>query len=198
MLTREEKFFQKQLNIYRLHELVDHIINGVANGGPFILSPALLCKLHGVAMQGLLVEPGCLRKGEVSISNSPHKPPSWVEVEAMVNSLCEYVNLHWQKYDLVYLASFVMWRLNYIHPFLNGNGRVSRAAAYLVLCCKFGKHLPAKNSIIEQILQDRQNYYHALHLVDAGYEHSKNIEASMEPLVHLMSHMLTEQLKANF
>jgi Fic family protein len=48
------------------------------------------------------------------------------------------VNLWWQSADPVALATFVLWRLNNIHPFINGNGRTARAATYFVLCVKAG------------------------------------------------------------
>lgn len=57
---------------------------------------------------------------------------------------CKYVQNEWNSRDLVHLASFVPWRLNWIHPFGNGNSRFARAAAYLTLYKKYGQLLPAK------------------------------------------------------
>ncbi len=55
-----------------------------------------------------------------------------------------------------------MWRLNWIHPFTDGNGRTSRAVSYLVLCIRLQMLLPGKLTIPEQIEQNRTPYYKAL------------------------------------
>jgi Fic/DOC family/Transposase DDE domain len=34
------------------------------------------------------------------------------------------------------LAAFALWNLNYIHPFIEGNGRTARAACYYLICMK--------------------------------------------------------------
>jgi Fic family protein len=59
-----------------------------------------------------------------------------------------------------------MWRLNWIHPFADGNGRTSRAASYLVLCVRSGSALPGTNTIPEQISKAKASYYDALEAAD--------------------------------
>lgn len=68
-----------------------------------------------------------------------------------------------------------MWRLNWIHPFLDGNGRTSRAVSYLVLCARLGFWLPGTKTIPEQIVETREHrkrYYDALQAADACTEGS--------------------------
>ena len=48
------------------------------------------------------------------------------------------VNRAWEKADELTLGAYVLWRLNHIHPFINGNGRTARAASYFVICLKLG------------------------------------------------------------
>ena len=48
------------------------------------------------------------------------------------------VNRNWDRIDPVFLAAYVYWKINYIHPFINGNGRTSRVVSYYVLCLKNG------------------------------------------------------------
>lgn len=194
-----ERLVLKQANLYRLQEIADHIVIGaVSNTAPFVLTSGDVKKLHGVAMHSLLKSPGEFRQCEVEIQNSPHQPPSWVEVKGHMDGLCDYVNKNWHERDLVHLAAFVMWRLNWIHPFENGNGRTSRACSYMVLCIKHGGLLPARNSIIEQIMRNREPYYQALRIADVAYERSKSIDAALKPLEGLLTSLLVTQLKANF
>jgi Fic family protein len=80
----------------------------------------------------------------------------------MVEDLCDYVNGQWTTRTALHLAAYVMWRLNWIHPFTDGNGRTSRAASYLVLCLRLGYLLPGRRTIPDQIAEDRTRYYKAL------------------------------------
>jgi Fic family protein len=42
----------------------------------------------------------------------------------------------------IHLAAYLMWRLNWIHPFADGNGRTSRIISYVVLSIRAGAILP--------------------------------------------------------
>jgi Fic family protein len=74
----------------------------------------------------------------------------------------------------LHLASYVMWRLNWIHPFTDGNGRTSRAVSYLVLCIRLRALLPGKLTIPEQIEQDKTPYYRALEAAERCVERRKD------------------------
>ena len=193
-----ERLFQKQVNVFRLQELTDGIVTGACKSGSrFQFSEEVVKRLHSVAMHKLLDEPGHYRQGPVRLTNSPHIPPPWVEVQGHMAGLCDYVNKAWPDADLIHLASYVMWRLNWIHPFKNGNGRTSRAAAYMVLQIKHGYLLPSKNSIISQIVADRSPYYAALRNADDVVKNTGDELGGLKPMEALMSQMLKEQIKAN-
>jgi Fic family protein len=102
------------------------------------------------------------------------------------------VNRTWDLYDGVTLATFVMWRLNHIHPFVNGNGRTARVAAYFVLCLKAGGWLPGKKLLPERIVENRPEYVEALNLGDR----SLNAGALDLSVLHaMMSRLLDEQMQ---
>jgi len=89
-----------------------------------------------------------------------------------------------------------MWRLNWIHPFTERNGRTSRAASYLVLCAKEQLLLPGGYSIPEQIVENRTPYYEALEDGDANFE-SNGGEINRETvpaMEELLAVMLARQL----
>ena len=81
---------------------------------------------------------------------SKHQPPDAFQVPEQIEELCDYVNQNWHR-SALHLASYVMWKLNWIHPFTDGNGRTSRAASYLILCVRMGYLLPGRLTIPEQI-----------------------------------------------
>jgi Fic family protein len=76
-----------------------------------------------------------------------------------------------------------MWRLNWIHPFYDGNGRTSRAVSYLVLCMRLGYPLPGTNTIPEQIAANKKPYYDALELADAAWKEGRVDVTALEKLL---------------
>lgn len=143
------------------------------------MSEALIKDLHLTSMNKLLDDAGLYRKVAVSLSNSPHIPPNWIEVSALMGSMCDYVNQEWERRDLIFLSAFVLWRLNWIHPFRNGNGRTARSASYLVLSAKYGKLLPPKNTVIEQLVMAKPMHDHLLRQADIAYTTTQNAHESL-------------------
>jgi Fic family protein len=109
-----------------------------------------------------------------------------------MDDLINVVNRNWEKADAVALATYVLWRLNWIHPFINGNGRTARAACYFVLCMKAGGWLRGKTILPELIRRDRAAYIDALKIADALY--AKSDPNHLAPLHDLVSRLLKEQL----
>src|ERR1035441_3363387 len=52
------------------------------------------------------------------------------------------------------IAAYALWRLNWIHPFVEGNGRTARAACYYLLCMRQNKLLLGKKTVPERIKED--------------------------------------------
>jgi Fic family protein len=60
--------------------------------------------------------------------------------------------------------------MNWIHPFVEGNGRTARAACYYLLCMRFGQILPGRKIVPERIRENREPYYAALSAADRAWE----------------------------
>ncbi|RWR48050.1 Fic family protein [Sinirhodobacter huangdaonensis] len=170
----------------------------------FKLRPSTILDLHREAIQGLSPYAGNWRPGDVAINLSSHLPPLAGAVPYLVEELCDYVSEKWDKRTAIHLASFVMWRLNWIHPFTDGNGRTSRAVSYLVLCCRSRALLPGANTIPEQVVRDRAPYYSALEAADARLRQWKSAQGDGFPddivreMEELMAGMLARQLRDVF
>jgi Fic family protein len=108
-----------------------------------------------------------------------------------VESLCDYVNENWEHKTALHLAAFVMWRLNWIHPFADGNGRTSRILSYLVLCVRTGYLLPGAPTIADQIVDNRTLYFAALDAADAAWRSGIVDVSRME---ELLGGLLAKQL----
>src|SRR5258708_4902110 len=107
---------------------------------PFKLRPSHLLHLHRAALDGITAYAGNWRPAGIEIGDSKHKPPAAFEVPERVEELCDYVNEKWTEKSPLHLAAYVMWRLNWIHPFAAGGARSSRAVSMscsvlLTRCC---------------------------------------------------------------
>lgn len=98
---------------------------------------------------------------------------------------------HWDDRSPFHLAAYVMWRLNWIHPFVDGNGRTTRAVSYYVLCAKLGFHMPGVTTVPEMIAQNKDPYYTALEAADAAERQGRLDVSEME---HLLSDLLAKQM----
>jgi Fic family protein len=158
---------------------------------PFKLHPSQLLHLHRIALAGISSYAGKWRPAGIEIGGSRHKPPNAFEVPDRIEELCDYVNQRWTEKSALHLSSYVLWRLNWIHPFADGNGRTSRAASYLVLCICLGYLLPGRTTIPEQIAQNKTPYYKALEAADLA---SSAGTIDLSAMKQLLSSMLAKQL----
>jgi Fic family protein len=159
---------------------------------PFALRPGLIQQLQSTAVEGLVAAPGEWRRTPVQISKSRHQPPEPHLVASMVAEMCDYVNDNFHERPPLHIAAFVMWRLNWIHPFDDGNGRTSRAVSYLVLCTGMKLLLPGSPTIPQQISEDRTAYFEALEAADAAYRRNETVDVSK--MEDALRHMLARQL----
>ncbi|BAR98944.1 filamentation induced by cAMP protein Fic [Blastochloris viridis] len=88
----------------------------------------------------------------------------------LIEELCDYVNDNWEAKTALHLAAYIMWRLNWIHPFSDGNGRTSRILSYVVLCIRIGYVLPGSKTIPDQIVDNRKPYFDALEAADDAWK----------------------------
>jgi len=167
------------------------ILTALERGGPFRLRVSHLLGLQREALQGISQYAGNFRPAGVEIQGSKHQPPDNCFVPSLVEDLCDYVNENWEEKSAIHLASYVMWRLNWIHPFADGNGRTSRVMSYVVLCIKIGADLPGLPTIPDQIVKNRDPYFDALDAADAACLEGHVDVSKMETL---LSGMLAKQL----
>lgn len=179
--------------LLQFDEVLDQIDLAVRDGRPFRLRPSLILGLHRTAMNGVHPQAGTYRSAGVEIGGSKHQPPHESLVAAKVEDLCEWINHNWSAKSALELCAYIMWRLNWIHPFADGNGRTTRAVAYLVLCIRAGARLPGWPTIPEQIAADKEPYYAALEAADLAIEDD---QADLTIMISLVEGYLQRQLAA--
>lgn len=192
-LSLEERADLEAKNALRQFDLLrELIVAGVADPA-FRLRPSTIGKLNQRAVEGLVAFPGATRTDEIEISGSNHAPPGWAEVADHLEQMCDYVNTHRYTKSPLHLAAYVMWRLNWIHPYPDGNGRTSRAASYLILSVATGYLLPGEVTIPHQIAAAKLKYYKALEAADLAYADGQIDVTVMEEL--LKSYLATQLLR---
>jgi Fic family protein len=131
------------------------------------------------------------RPGGIEIKGSKHTPPGAHLVPELLEQMCDHINENWTKLSPLHLAAYTLWRMNWIHPFIDGNGRTSRVVSYLVLCVRLGYVLPGTTTIPEQISKNKDPYYQALEAADKA-----NASGSLDltEMERLLESLLANQL----
>jgi len=191
-LSEPEKAHQEALNTLRQYDRMVELINETLRSSQrFRLRPSAIQELNRLSIKNIEPEAGRWRDVPIVIEGSRHQPPSWDQVAALIDDLCDYVNDHWHDRSPFHLAAYVMWRLNWIHPFVDGNGRTTRAVSYYVLCGKLGFHIPGVTTVPELIAQNKDPYYDALEAADAAAVDALVDVSEME---HMLSDLLAKQM----
>ena len=121
-------------------------------------------------------------------------PPEHYRVAASMDDFVNIVNMSWENSDMFILSAYVLWRLNFIHPFINGNGRTARACCYFVLCVKAGGLLPGRKLLPQLLQENRDQYIDALRQADTMSANQLSAEEALVPLTNLIRHLVSVQL----
>jgi Fic family protein len=180
----EERARQEAKNgLRQFDEVIEQINYWLRPERPFKLRPSAILSLHRRALEGISHFAGVPRPGGIEIKGSKHQPPGAHLVAELLEQLCDYINENWAKSSPLHVAAYVLWRMNWIHPFVDGNGRTSRAVSYLVLCVRLGYVLPGTQTIPEQISRNKDPYYKALEAADQANATGKIDLTEMEKLL---------------
>lgn len=89
------------------------------------------------------------------------------------------------------LPAFALWNLNWIHPFIEGNGRTARAACYYLICMRQRKILGGTKTVPERIRENREPYIAGLKAADRAYEQG---QYDVTELARYLQSLLKDQL----
>ena len=124
-----------------------------------------LLRAHQMMMNGLLPSAGAFREGPIGVlrpGNRFHEAPPWQTVAPMVQTLFDYLGTT-DDHLLVQSCRF-HYQLEFIHPFMDGNGRMGRLWQTLLLMRyhPIFEFLPVE----AYVKQHQEDYYRELALGD--------------------------------
>lgn len=158
--------------IIQLEDATNYI-DRLAKTGSLHISHGLLRELHALSINGLEREgdrhPGRYRTVPVAIAGAQHIPPGPSAVQADMDQLLGFANQEVPSQLQLIQVALVHHRFVWIHPFNNGNGRVSRLLTYAMLV-KQGYTSPSTARPLNPTAvfgADRQAYYDHLSQADA-------------------------------
>jgi Fic family protein len=153
----------------RVYSFLSSMIQAAIDSHKPWLSESLIKAVNFHAIVGLHDEAGQYRSHDVWRGGDNHIYPAPYRVRPLMEDLVNTVNRNWASDNLVKLSASVLWHINLIHPFVNGNGRTARAISYFVLCVKAGALLRGQ-SIVPEILRTTRyaEYIQALKVADTG------------------------------
>lgn len=161
-------------------QVYEHLRNWKAS------NPKDFLRAHGMLMEGLMTHPGKYRTSGVGIvkgNDVQYFAPPYENVPGLMNDLFGYLE---DESELTLIKSCVFhYEMEFIHPFLDGNGRMGRLWQTLILMEEFPffEFLP-----FETLIHQTQNeYYEALAKSDAL--------GKSTPFIEYMLRVILEALK---
>lgn len=151
-----------------------------------------LCKAHAILMKDLIENPGKLRTTSVGIvqgSDIAHIAPTGEMVFPLMTDLFKYLS---NDDDLMLIKSCVFhYEFEFIHPFLDGNGRMGRLWQTLIL----KEYSPVFEFLpIESLVKlKQQGYYNVLGKSDKQGSSTVFIEFMLEIIKDALEELLKVQ-----
>ncbi len=158
----------QEQNLLRQYDLLSNCIEIGLEKGIESFDKYTLWALNYAAVANIAQHGGRFRKEPVLVGD--HIPPHFDEVPDLMDRFFSLIHENWTIIDNpTVLAAYALWRLNWIHPFIEGNGRTARAACYYLICMNHGMLLPGKKIVPERIRENREPYYAALRSADQAW-----------------------------
>ncbi|KAB8152245.1 Fic family protein [Kordia sp. TARA_039_SRF] len=149
-------------------------------------------RVHAILMKGLIDDAGKLRTKNVGIvkgSKVEHVAPSGDMIKGLMNDLFDYLK---NDKDILLIKSCVFhYEFEFIHPFLDGNGRMGRLWQTLILMQKYPvfEYLP-----VESLIKENQDaYYKALSMSDKKATSTPFIEFMLNIILQALENLLKTQ-----
>lgn len=170
---------QEVKNAIRVYELYPRL-------NPFSMNDLL--KAHGVMMESLIENAGHFRSSGVGVYDGDryiHMAPPALQVPVLMSDLFDW--LRTSKDHLLIRSCVFHFEFEFIHPFIDGNGRIGRLWQSLILgqLHPLFEHLPVEN----MVYANQQRYYEAIQ--------DSTSKGQSGPFIDFMLNEISNALKDN-
>ncbi len=180
----------QEKNLLRQYDLLTNCVEIGLEQGPTAFDKYTLWALNHVAVANISQFGGRFRHEPIYIGN--HIPPHFETVSDLMDRFISFIHENWFILTATQLAAYGLWRLNWVHPFIEGNGRTARATCYYLLCVRSGGLLPGRKIVPERIRENRAGYVVALQSADRAWSQGNLDLTDMEAY---LAELLAAQLK---
>jgi Fic family protein len=142
------------------------------------LTEVEILKVHELIFSGIMESAGVYRNSQVYIEGCEQMPPPAFEVPQYMKELTDWLKKNPEELSPIELSSVFHHKLVSIHPFDDGNGRVSRLMANMILI-NHGYTL----TVVKKV--DRRKYYDTLAKADCG---------DLKPFVNFIARCVEQSL----
>lgn len=172
-IVGRDRDIQEVINYRNVINYIDYVAQGEMSQGKIVED--VVKKIHALTVEKILPSEQCgiYRKTQVVVRNSvtgeiTFRPPPAIEVPYQIEDYLEWLNgLSKDDMHPVLKAGITHYELVRIHPFIDGNGRMARSVATLVM---FLENYDIKKffSLEEYYDRDASRYYEALKSASSG------------------------------
>jgi Fic family protein len=180
----------QEKNLSRQYDLLTNCIEIGLKQGHTAFDKYTVWALNHVAVANISQFGGRFREEPIYVGD--HLPPHFKEVPRLMDRFISTIHENWFNWTATEIAAYGLRRLNWIHPFIEGNGRTARATCYYLLCSRFGGLLPGRKIVPERIRENRQGYVDCLRAADRAW-HEGNLDFSA--LEGYLARLLEAQLR---
>lgn len=120
-----------------------------------------LKQLHQVIMNGIMGSAGQYRQFDIQVKGAGFTPPPFYQIPDEMKELIEFINQNPGELRPVELAAHAHYHFAWVHPFEDGNGRISRLLLNLILVRNGYPFAVIKNV-------ERKKYLETLRRADLG------------------------------
>lgn len=98
------------------------------------ITESLINSIHAIILKDIEKEyAGKYRKEQVRILGADFIPPNYLKIPDLMGELIRWIPRNPEKLNVVEMATKAHYRLAWIHPYIDGNGRVARLLMNVIL-----------------------------------------------------------------
>ncbi len=167
-----DRDIQEVINYRNVLKFIENIATQIGPNNPYVFTIETILEIHRITTERILPEEssGKFRLRQVVIKNTKTNqisftPPPAAELPFLVEDLVSWINSDEVKeLHPIIKAAIIHYELSRIHPFVDGNGRASRAVATLIMFLD-GYDIRKFFSLEEYFDENPMDYYVTLQAV---------------------------------